>query len=602
MPSFLLIDHSLKVVGSHHFEYARQVLMAAEAGGYDILLATHRSFEQEDSLPRSWQLLPLFPYRTYSKYSGLRASGRVRSPAFGWWSTAAPAGFVQALVQRWHRIRQRSRIRSFSAACHELWRKVALARGDQVFLPTLSDLDLVGLVEFLASEEATREVDWHLQFHFKILQGRPPEYPSQRERELRFARHFRDAIDAVPRHRLHFYSTTEETTEQFNRMGVVEFTLIPYVADLNQRDPGNSSASRRPLRITCAGNIRVEKGQRELAPIVNELWDTLFASGDAQLLIQSRHESFIALVHDVGSEAVSTGQWPQATAAPIVRVPHPLDAQDYTELIRATDIGLFLYDSRLYYGRCAGVLVEMLMGGVPVIVPAGSWLGDQIAEPIQLHLEQLRTSQVPLAHLHGSALPWVRAGSAGDWSASPSTSADLQVGSGEARVRAKFDVPAGAVDLWFGLSFAPGTGRGRYLRAELKQFDSEGSQLACSASVLGSRPGEAAVAALMHLRDRAARVELILGNAYGTDTLSIGNLEVCLLRSADGSSARHAAGAVGLAAADLDQIPELIRDLVANYSHYLASAVSFAVGWRREHDPSNALAIMHRRAKMSLSQ
>ena len=39
--------------------------------------------------------------------------------------------------------------------------------------------------------------------------------------------------------------------------------------------------------------------------------------------------------------------------------------------------------------REVGLLVEMLAAGVPVIVPAGSWLAEQIAEPSFDYAEQI---------------------------------------------------------------------------------------------------------------------------------------------------------------------------------------------------------------------
>ena len=50
-----------------------------------------------------------------------------------------------------------------------------------------------------------------------------------------------------------------------------------------------------------------------------------------------------------------------------------------------------VYDSERYYARCSGVLLEMLCAGVPVIVPAGSWLAAQIADENQRWLEDVAT-------------------------------------------------------------------------------------------------------------------------------------------------------------------------------------------------------------------
>ena len=63
-------------------------------------------------------------------------------------------------------------------------------------------------------------------------------------------------------------------------------------------------------------------------------------------------------------------------------VKHPLSPEDYIDYIRQAGVGLFLYDSRRYFARCSGVLVEMLASGVPVIVPAGA--ERQLVLPIGL--------------------------------------------------------------------------------------------------------------------------------------------------------------------------------------------------------------------------
>ena len=64
MPQFVLIDHSLRSVGGHHYEYAVHVLREAETAGFEIVLATHRRFQDHSHLPATWQVLPVFPYHT----------------------------------------------------------------------------------------------------------------------------------------------------------------------------------------------------------------------------------------------------------------------------------------------------------------------------------------------------------------------------------------------------------------------------------------------------------------------------------------------------------------------------------------------------------
>ena len=65
MPKFYLIDESLCDVGGHHYGFARLVLGAAAEFGYDVVLATHRSFGDAGFLPPSSQILRLYAKRLY---------------------------------------------------------------------------------------------------------------------------------------------------------------------------------------------------------------------------------------------------------------------------------------------------------------------------------------------------------------------------------------------------------------------------------------------------------------------------------------------------------------------------------------------------------
>jgi glycosyltransferase involved in cell wall biosynthesis len=128
--------------------------------------------------------------------------------------------------------------------------------------------------------------------------------------------------------------------------------------------------------------MREEKGSHSLSRVVRDIWQDPFLRGAVQILIQANRASFAetpnfppGLVPHWGHDYREV----RSSTAPVVFVPHPLNAADYVDLISRADIGLFLYDSRTYFARCSGVLLEMLCAGVPVIVPAGCWLADQVA-------------------------------------------------------------------------------------------------------------------------------------------------------------------------------------------------------------------------------
>ena len=84
----------------------------------------------------------------------------------------------------------------------------------------------------------------------------------------------------------------------------------------------------------------------------------------------------------------------------------PLSTDAYLDLVRSSHIGLMLYDAEQYYVRCSGVMVEMLKAGVPVIVPAGCWMADQISESIYAHRDSLCERIANVAVLTASAADW----------------------------------------------------------------------------------------------------------------------------------------------------------------------------------------------------
>src|SRR5688572_26061753 len=75
MSRFVLIDHSLKGVGGHHFEYATHVLAAARRAGFEAILATHRKFSPSAARLADCPVHPLFRQTTYGADTLFRSGG-----------------------------------------------------------------------------------------------------------------------------------------------------------------------------------------------------------------------------------------------------------------------------------------------------------------------------------------------------------------------------------------------------------------------------------------------------------------------------------------------------------------------------------------------
>ena len=59
---------------------------------------------------------------------------------------------------------------------------------------------------------------------------------------------------------------------------------------------------------------------------------------------------------------------------PLVAVP----PEDYYAELAAADLVVLPYDAEVYRDRSSGILAEALAAGKPVVVPAHTWMADQI--------------------------------------------------------------------------------------------------------------------------------------------------------------------------------------------------------------------------------
>jgi hypothetical protein len=387
-------------------------------------------------------------------------------------------------------------------------------------------------------------------------------------------RHFQRQLEGVPGHCLRFYATTEQLAAQYNRLEVGPFRCLPYPVNpelkVRQRGAG------RPLRVVSAGCIRAEKGSDRLQPLVEALWDEYLATGCLQLVVQVDKQDFYLTLPDGRAMPICDGAEIEGLGPqPVIAVRAPLTAGQYAELISSADIGLFLYDSDRYYTRCSGVLVEMLACGVPVIVPAGNWLSEQIAEPIADHLEGLLQQCKILKSWRVEGAAWTGAEFCNECCREAS---------------ATMTVPPKSDALMAVLEPGDGWATGSYLRLSAEPLDQDGKVMHVETAIVGRRAEERPAAGLVRLQPGAAKIRLRLGNAFRGDELSVAGVTFHFVSSPAGGELPG--GARGLIAASTDQVPALLADMVRHYPHYRQTAAAFAPQWVCEHHPRRTIEML----------
>lgn len=602
MSQFILIEQSLCNVGGHHFEYAVEVLKAAEAEGSEPILAVNRDFKQLDRLPKNWRVVPVFPFRgdrihRVPKNTSLRISrllfqseGSFRDRISATFEGVADRFKSRVSEYRWRR--QRCRIRGFADACHRLFEAIQLEQGDYVFCSTVSDMDLLGLVDYLKGHRESTVADWHLQFHFGVFTGRDPDYTRQLGSVRRLRQRLETAIGALPNHRMSFYTTTDELRRQFNRLGAAEFQTLPWPVSPRfwqtrrrmdcqsvQTDADGLAVRRTDsLRMVCAGGLRREKGGSLLGPLVRALDDEFLKPRKVQLLIQAdkkrRSRRLLGLRQNVLAEVekFSLEDLPQSS---VVALPHPLPPNDYADLINTADIGLLLYESGEYFARCSGILVEMLAAGVPVIGPAGCWLGNQIEQANREYLKQVLKHSVSVA----------------DWSLEKLATV---VGRKEhIRDVSELALEADGADLFVHLAPSPAAGCGKFARVTLKQFAGDGSTTGELSTIVQANAErdvkDSTISTLFPIHAGTSRVRLTTENAYGAGPPPVRQLAAFLINEPDAARKHQPMGRIGLTASSPTFIPQLLQDLVENYDHYRASAAEFSSQWQLQHAPARTI-------------
>ena len=605
MASLFIVDHSLRNTEGHHFDYVQCVSRAAIEAGLETFIGAHRDF-RSDQLQNVSAHFRDTTYQSSSYLAGLR---HLKRQSFNF---AEPLDSESSLLQRFkfyqgRKFNQQKRarfIRSFALDCQSFFRQYTIGSGDHAFFTTVSELELAGLAEYLASNPETSNVNWHLQFHFNLFEGRTPEY----ERQMATVRKVRNCFQLVkakvPFHQIHFYTTSQILADQYDRLNAGQFHVLPYpIANCFRPEFSDASQQRdhtQPIRFTCPGAIRREKGHIQyLQPLVDKIWQPHLRNAAAKFVLQRpvRNKMLgekIALkfpTSTVTSEMSSTDS--DSTGSAVEYHPHPLPADKYQQLIKSTDCGLMFYNSRQYFSRRAGVMGELLSCGRPVIVPAGSWLSEQIKEVNFSYRKSLACSALAKRTLALSDLDWGK-------SNVPLPGGIVSFDQTRAPFEVCFEMQgdeSAFVVMW---KWHWPKETGVYAQVELldNAVDRAGTENSDSVSNCGTLPIRTQTAGItvgqfasVIFRNpqpgSVGTARLRFRNAFHDSVASVKDLQVVTL---GGGNVTTPLGVVGISAADESNLPGCVEEMVQHYDHYHNSAKQFAEKWYEQHDPRRTIA------------
>ncbi len=346
----------------------------------------------------------------------------------------------------------------------------------------------------------------------------------------------------------------------------------------------------RPMVVSYLGDAREEKGFHRLPALVRRL----AADPVCRDVI-------------VKSQVYYTADYPEASclsAAAILRtaprdrvslIERPLDSREYAREIMKSDAVLVSYRQHDYIARSSGIFTEALAGGIPVVIPSGTWMS---AETDSFAYEQhctligadriVRIERPELnSFVGGSVWPIQRSLPAGTVPVTRGSITFVHV-----------PVPDEVEYLW--ITYCPDPNRPRaFTRFDISFQDSfhGGQEIAKVKRVLGG--GIATILSLVaRVPKRANGVWIGMYNANGFEPYDLQNFALNFVRG-NGPRVPEFAGGVtyftGDDDAELDRnLAEAVHLLRRDYDLYAASAAAIQPEWAARHTPSRLVAMMEK--------
>ncbi len=377
-PRLWLIDDNIVGTGGHFLELASLLADGAKDLGYAPRLAVHEKFnEQHGDLICE----PVFSIHRMRRWSlGVDGMSSVKRNIQG-----TPIGSSRR-ERFWHQLRDlfsrqnvrpENMLQSWSEGFLRVVRQKKLRPEDRIVVNTGDDFQLLALTRALRQLGSDNPLTVHVILHFALYEG-----DSVSGEAKLYGEQVNDAISMIGRHTVHLHATTEPLAKQLEEVGV-HATAIPYPVrprSENGIQQGMLKIQQQPLNIVLAGLPRAEKGRGQMKSVLSEMWGSHLRTGNFRMAMQVPEKRWQRMVplHLRNAFRNAIGNEGQDPENRFEVQSGNLDEESYNRLLDSADVGLFLYNPERYVARCSGVLLELLVRGVPVVVPKGCWLSDQL--------------------------------------------------------------------------------------------------------------------------------------------------------------------------------------------------------------------------------
>ncbi|MGU3387960.1 hypothetical protein ACLBYG_25920 [Methylobacterium sp. D53M] len=342
----------------------------------------------------------------------------------------------------------------------------------------------------------------------------------------------------------------------------------------------------RPLVLAYLGDAREEKGFHHLP----DLMRATEADRTAPALIL---KSQVYYTSDYPEPACLTAaaRLRSASRDRVTLIEGPLNSRDYARELLKSDAILIPYRRADYIARSSGIFSEALAGGIPVIVPTGTWMSAECDaltygqhETLIARTDRTAMAQPAFHRLIGNQTAPMSA---------PSGRVPISRG---ALACAHFEIPDESDYIW--ITYRPDPS----FRHVFTQFDisyqdnfENGHEIAMVKRVLGG--STASTFSLLARVPRAARaIWFGIYNAFGFEHYELRDFTITFVRRGGRPLPETAGGVVYFSsddeAASRNELAAAVLRLKRDYGTYAASAEAIQPIWAQRHDPQRLIELL----------
>ena len=383
----IVVDDNIRNEGGHFYELATLLMSAGTQSGFQPILAANADFEKdsrEDAASDPPLILPTFHTRRMLRWSlGVDGESNLArnlagSPSSGNWLKqisqslrdryVPPTKHPQRMLAAWQQ--------DFVGLLAQL----KPTADDRIVISTGDDFLLLALAAALKEASLTTPLRIDIILHFALTSLGQPDESSRLQL---IGQQSRQALAAMQPHDIHLHATTSALTDQWRRADPgTAVTTIPYPT--RKRKISQEPSAKGPTKVVFAGLPRAEKGREAIHGFLEGIHRMHLKNRHYRVSMQmpsERWESMIpTALHSSYEQAAQQNATQGHLDGPLEVMTANLSTEQYHAWLDTADLGLFLYDPDRYQTRCSGVLLEMLARGIPVVVPDGCWLADQVRQ------------------------------------------------------------------------------------------------------------------------------------------------------------------------------------------------------------------------------